>query len=104
MLRGHSNVWGGMANEASTGAGVACAVRAAVRHYVRESKEGRAAPFPRFARNRISDGALLDVDLKLDSETKLALEREATWQHVAIEQLLAHAMFVYLADVDSAYA
>lgn len=93
---------GGTGIQAS--AGVADAVRSAVLHYVRELKRGRAVPFPRFGRGQEQDPALLDVDLNLDGETASALEREAERQHVAIEQLLAHALFVYLADVDSAYA
>lgn len=84
--------------------GVADAVRSAVLHYVRELKGGRAVPFPRFGRAGYQRAALAGVELDLDGETATVLEREAKRQHVAIEQLLAHAMFVYLADVDSAYA
>ncbi|HYJ00222.1 MAG TPA: hypothetical protein VEX36_11195 [Thermoleophilaceae bacterium] len=83
---------------------MADAVRSAVLHYVRELKGGRAVPFPRFGRAGYQRAALAGVELDLDGETATVLEREAKRQHVAIEQLLAHAMFVYLADVDSAYA
>lgn len=89
---------------APAGVGVAEAVRSAVVHYVRELKRGRAVPFPRFGRANDRGAALAGIDLDLDGETATAIEREAERQHVAIEQVLAHAVFVYLADVDSAYA
>jgi hypothetical protein len=95
---------GGNGIQASPGGNVADAVRSAVLHYVRELKRGRAVPFPRFGRGGDQGAALAGVELDLDGETATVLEREAKRQHVAIEQLLAHAMFVYLADVDSAYA
>jgi hypothetical protein len=85
------------------GASPADAVRSAVRHYLRELKQGRAVPFPRFNSGNDQRAALAEIDLSLDGETATALEREAERQHVGIEQLLVHAMFVYLADVDAAY-
>jgi hypothetical protein len=95
---------GGSGVEASAGAKPADAVRSAVLHYVRELKRGRAVPFPRFGRGSDHASTLAGIDLDLDGDTASELEREAERQHVRIEQLLAHAMFVYLADVDSAYA
>lgn len=102
-MTGQSQGLGGTDIEPSAGA-VKRSIQTAVKHYVRELKAGRAVPFPRFGRVREHDGALLEITLDLDVETTTELEREAERQHVAIEQLLAHAMFVYLADVDSAYA
>lgn len=92
--------WGGAGFEA----GATDALRSAARHYLREIKQGRAVPFPRFGRTGEQGAALAGIDLDLDGETATALEREAERQHVGIEQLLAHAVFVYLADVDAAYA
>lgn len=95
---------GGSGDEASPGGTVTGAIRTAVLHYVRELNGGRAVPFPRFGPARDRGRALLDVDLSLDEETTTALEREAVRQQIGIEQLLVHAMLVYLADLDSAYA
>jgi len=84
---------------------VAYAIRAAVLHYVCELDGGRAVPLPRIGRARRRRATLVEAaDLDLDGETTIVLEREAKRQRVALEQLLEHALFVYLADVDSAYA
>lgn len=80
------------------------AIRAAVMHYVRELDCGRAVAFPRFARARGRGATQVHVDLGLDGETTTVLQREADRQQVALDQLLEHALFVYLADVDAAGA
>jgi len=58
-------------------------------------------PFPGFCRDQASDGSGAEFELAVDPEIQTKLEREARRQAVQLEQLLVHAVFVYLADLDS---
>jgi hypothetical protein len=80
-------------------------VRAALRHYTRrlscEAEE--LPPFPRFRREPIPDperrGA--EFELSIDPAVEAALVHEAEeFPGVTVEQMAAHAVMVYLADMD----
>lgn len=91
--------------ESRFGADVAAGVQAALLHYTRRLMSGwPPVVIPRFC----SDGAPASredacaFELPVDPEIQAALEQEARRHRVPVGQVLAHAVFVYLADVDSA--
>ncbi|MGA8746083.1 MAG: hypothetical protein WB507_09485 [Solirubrobacterales bacterium] len=91
--------------EARFGPDPTAAVQAALRHYTRRLKSAKAPlPLPTFFRSPGSDGLGAEFDLAVDPEVEAALEDEARVQKVPVEQLVPHAVFVYLADLDSADA
>lgn len=75
----------------------------ALLYYVRKLDSGQPplAP-PRFLRDQPPDGAAVVLELAVDAETQAALEREASRQRIPLSQVLAHAVFVYLADLEAA--
>src|SRR5262249_52003623 len=88
--------------ETHMGGDVTAGVQVALRHYARRLSSGWKPPdFPSFRREaslRRSDTAL---ELTVDPEVEEALEREArACSGVSVEQLAAHAVLVYLADMD----
>ena len=75
----------------------------ALRHYTRRLKSQREpVVIPAFCRGPAPDGAEAEFDLAVEPEIEATLEREARRQAVPVEQLLAHAVFVYIADLDAA--
>ena len=90
--------------EARFGPDPAPTVQAALRHYTRRLKSAKPPlPLPAFSRpNSAPDGSGAEFDLAVEPEVQAALEEEAQAQAVRVEQLIAHAVFVYLADLDSA--
>ncbi len=56
---------------------------------------------PRFCRGQAPDGSGAEFELAVEPEIQAALEGEARKQAVQVEQLLVHAVFVYLAGLDS---
>lgn len=78
-------------------------VRAALRRYACRLESGtRPAAFPRFRALGELDGAAAagEVDIMLDGRMRRTFEREARRQAISLEQLVTHAVLVYLADVD----
>lgn len=74
----------------------------ALRHYVRRLGSATTpVPFPGFAREQDSDGGATELELPVEPEIEAALVKESRAQSVPMEQLLNHAVFVYLADLDS---
>ncbi len=73
--------------------------RKALVHYAYKLKVGRRpiAP-PRFLGDAPSPRA--EFDLTLDGETEAVLAQEASEQHVSMSRLAAHAVFVYLAELE----
>ncbi len=77
-------------------------VEAALRHYTRRLKSAKPPlPLPAFARRAAADGSGAEFELAVVPEVQAALEEEAKAQAVQVEQLIAHAVLVYLADLDS---
>lgn len=84
-------------------AGSCCAevLRAAARHYLAQLNSGRLATrVPDFARETL-DSPQLVVGLELDAEDLAKLRLEAQRQGLAVEQLLAHAALLYVAEAGS---
>jgi hypothetical protein len=88
--------------ETRFGADLQAGVQAALRHYTRRLKSaGRPADVPSFGRDQVPDGSGAEFELDVDPGIQEMLEREARDQSVDVEQLLIHAVFVYLADLDA---
>ncbi len=56
---------------------------------------------PRFCRGQLPDRSAAAFELAVEPEVQAALEEEARRHAVRVEQLLAHAVFLYLAGVES---
>lgn len=88
--------------EARFGADLAAWVQVAIRHYVRDLESARMPiAIPGFCRGQTPDGSGAEFDLDIEPEIQAVLEGEARKQAVRVEQLLVHAVFVYLAKPDS---
>lgn len=90
--------------EARFGPDAAAGVEAALRHYTRRLRSGRAPiAVPAFCRAQAPTGASASAtfDLDVGPEIEAALEAEAGRQGIPIDLLLAHAVFVYLAALDA---
>lgn len=91
--------------EAFLGRDVGAGVEAALRHYTRsKGPSDRTAPaFPRFLGGAANDRSGADLELAVDPEIQAVLEREARESgDVSVEQIAAHAVLLYLADLDEA--
>lgn len=87
--------------ETQLGSDVAAAVRAALADYTRRLKSGaRPVGIPKLFRDSASSGAALTLDLPVDAETQVTLEREAARQGTTVSQLATHSVLVYLAELD----
>ena len=79
-------------------------VKQAVRHWLRVSATDRpSARVPRFAQPRRA-APTTRVRVELESTDWQELERSAEDQGVPLEQLLVHAIVLFLADLDSGRA
>jgi hypothetical protein len=86
--------------DAGLGGDTASAIRVAVLHYFRRLRSPRPpVAIPDFCRAP-STAPQTDFDIEIDPEVEAALTKEALRQGATIEQLVAHAVFVYLADLD----
>lgn len=86
--------------EARLGKDVAAGVRVALRHYTRRLRSGhKPVRVPRFLGPGPS-ASETDLELPVDPEVERVLAREGRRQGVSLDQLTAHAVFVYLADLD----
>lgn len=74
----------------------------ALRHYARRLESAKKpAPPPEFLRDRVLYDKAAELELPVEPEVEAALVRESRAQRVSMDQLFAHAVFVYLADLDS---
>jgi hypothetical protein len=88
--------------QAQLGTDLAVAARTALVHYERRLRSHwpPVGP-PRFLPEENEIDAKV-LDLPVDPEMEAFLEREARKQRVTVEEILAHALLVYLADMDKA--
>ena len=90
--------------EARFGPDLSTGVQAAVRHYTRRLRSARKpVPIPRFLREEVQQGGRIELDVPFEPEVQEILEREAREREVFLDQLLSHAVFVYLADLDAVF-
>ena len=86
----------------SLGVPLAGVVRQAALYFLAERGSDRAARrIPRFAREQPAGADGMELALALDEADWLALADEAEEQHVTLERLLVHALFLLLADLES---
>jgi hypothetical protein len=89
--------------ETRFGPDLSTGVQVAVRHYTRRLRSGRRpVPVPRFLREEAQQGGRIELDVPFEPDLQELLEREAREHKVVVGQLLSHAVFVYLADLDVA--
>ena len=89
--------------EARLGSDLAAGVQAALLHYTRRLGSSWAPPaLPHFLRGSPREPSAADFEIPVDPEIERILEREVRRQGAPVEQLTAHAVFVYLADLDQA--
>lgn len=87
--------------ETHLGADVPTGVRTALFHYTRKLKTGRRpTPFPSFLAKRPPGAAEVAFELAVDAETRALLEREALRQRIEVSKLVAHSVFIYLAELE----
>lgn len=74
----------------------------ALRHYLRRLKS-KSAPvgFPDFCRHLESERSTTTFDLPIDSELQTMICEEARRYGASASQIAAHAVFVYLADLEA---
>jgi len=85
--------------EGHFGPDVAAGTRRALVHYAYKLKAGRRPPaVPQFLPDPPSPQAAFELTLDKDSEEALA--REALRQQVSLTRLAAHAVLVYLAELE----
>jgi hypothetical protein len=89
--------------EARFGPDIAAGVQAALLHYTRRLKSGRPpVGIPRLSRGPVPLDTGAAFELAVSQDMQAALEREARRHKVPVGQIVEHAVFVYLADLDSA--
>jgi hypothetical protein len=88
--------------ETQLGPDISAGVRTATFHYVAQLRAGRPpTPFPRFLAKDLSPSEPgVDVELTVDAETEALLLREAQRQRTTPSELVAHAVLVYLAELE----
>lgn len=87
--------------EAQLGAGAPTGVRMALFHYAGKLTTGRrTTPIPSFLIDSGTPEPATTFDLIVDPETEELLEEEAARQGVEMEQLVSHAVLVYLAELE----
>jgi hypothetical protein len=94
--------------ENQLGLDLSTGVEQALRHYARRLESAtKPVALPRFSHDQASDdqasdGQAAEFELPVEPEIEAMLMRESRLREVPIERLLAHAVFVYMADLDSA--
>jgi hypothetical protein len=89
--------------QARFGADLEAFVQAALLHYTRRLKSKTPpAEIPQMFLERDGPDETVALEVVVAPDIWAALEREAHAQRVPVETVLAHAVFVYLADLDSA--
>ena len=89
--------------EARLGVDTAVGVEEALLHYIRRLKSSwPPVAIPLFCRDGALPDAGVSFEFAIDPETEGVLKREAARQQVPVTQVLTHAVFVYLADLDQA--
>jgi hypothetical protein len=85
--------------ETEVGVDLVTGTQAALHHYTRRLRSGRPpAPFPRFCRGESFEGTVLEVPV--DPRIEESLNHEVRRQGATLEQMISHAVLVYLADLE----
>ena len=88
--------------ESRLGMNVASGIQAALLHYTRRVRSGwEPVVPPRFCGTDSGRDRAATLELTVEPEILAVLEAEANLYRVSLDRILAHAVFVYLADLDS---
>jgi hypothetical protein len=85
--------------ESRFGSNLDIGVQSAARHYCRRLRSA-SSPSPGLRLPRMAESPFVELEVSLDEEVLAPLEREARCRSVDVQQVLNHAVFVYLADLD----
>lgn len=87
--------------ETHLGPDIPAGVRTATFHYVAQLRSGRPPrAFPRFLSNRRPSEPGVEIEMIVDAETEALLDREALRQRTTANELVAHAVLAYLAELE----
>jgi hypothetical protein len=87
--------------ESQLGPDITTGVKAALSHYTRRLDAGQApVGFPSFRRQTGSEPLGVSLELTVDPAVERTLLREERRQRASLEQLVTHAVFVYLAEME----
>jgi hypothetical protein len=78
--------------------------QSALRHYARRVRSRRRPPMvPEFMRNGgpVDSSMATELDLPVPYEVSAILRREARLQRISVDRVVAHAIYVYLADMET---
>lgn len=90
--------------KARFGSKIDAGVGVALRHFAHSLESGpRPVAFPEFRRGQSPDGLGAEFELVVEPEVKAVLEGEARRSGISVEQLVVHAVFVYLAELESGF-
>lgn len=80
----------------------ASGMQLALRHYGSRLRSGRGpVGFPDFYRHLEAESPVAELELSVDDEVQAMLGREARRHGISIDRVATHAVFVYLADLES---
>jgi hypothetical protein len=86
--------------ESRLGTDVSAGVQAALLHYARRVRSGqKPVPYPGFLEGSSTEAGG-ELDISVDPEVEQVLTDEMRRQGLSLDQVAAHAVFVYLADLD----
>jgi hypothetical protein len=91
--------------ESVTGCDVVAGTQAALHHYTRRLRSGvPPTDFPRFCTELPAESAGAVFEVPVGTSIEESLKREVERQGTTLEQLAAHAVLVYLADLDRGFS
>lgn len=83
------------------GPDIPAGVEIALLFYLGKMRPGRSAPsFPPFLQSGVFGAPVAEVDLNVGPEVEALISGEAERQHISVDRLAAHAVFIYLAELD----
>lgn len=86
--------------ESRLGTDVSAGVEAALLHYARRVRSGqKPVSYPGFL-EEVGAGSDGELEVSVDPEVEEVLTDEMRKQELSFDQVAAHAVFVYLADLD----
>lgn len=76
-------------------------VEVALLYFLAKERSNRAVPdFPSFLQNERFEDPVEQFDLELGSDVEGMLAGEAARRHIPVDRLIAHCVFIYLAEFD----
>jgi hypothetical protein len=83
------------------GPDIPAGVEIALLFYLGKMRSGRGAPsFPHFLQSAAFESPVAEVELDVGPEVEALIQGEAERQHISVDRLAAHSVFIYLAELD----